>query len=139
MRLLKGSGLCRAALMDEPMKDEPASRSNAWQAFTAIVIALPALYVLSSGPAQCIEQTDAGSFTIGNIIGPTSIPIKQGAWTSNWDSPFREIYEPLWWVRWNTGVGEALDWYWNAFGMHVHYDNERSLIEHRKRMARAEK
>lgn len=108
------------------MHAEPETHRSSWLAYAAVAVALPALYVLSSGPAQCIERTETGSFTIGKLFdndGP-NIPFRQGSFrigcAKHWTPLVGNIYRPLTWVANNAVPGRVLNWYWNLFGERSH-------------------
>jgi hypothetical protein len=51
-------------IKDDHMPAEPEARRASWLIYaTTFGAVLPVSYVLSSGPAQCIERTDAGALS----------------------------------------------------------------------------
>jgi hypothetical protein len=79
----------------------------------------------SSGPAQCIERTETGAFTVRHLIvkDELSIPYRQGSFAYfRWASPIRKIFAPLEWLSSKPAAGKVLNRYWNLFGTHWHHD-----------------
>jgi len=107
------------------MPADSETQRGSWLIYaTAFSIALPVLYVLSSGPAQCIERTEAGSYTLGALFtkDDLSIPYRQGSFVMyRWTPPINMLFLPLECVPRNSGPAKTLNWYWNLFGAHWHY------------------
>jgi len=110
-------------IKDDHMPAEFEIHRGPWLLYaTAFSVVLPALYVLSSGPAQCIHRTETSSFTFGTLFikDDLSIPYRQGGIYSRWASPFRETYSPLDRLSRNSEAGGILNWYWGLFRPALH-------------------
>src|SRR5690242_2631549 len=84
------------------MAAESETRRGMWLIYaTTFAVVFPVLYVLSSGPALCIEQTESGSLKVGSLhvkADPT-IPYRQGSfYHHHWVEPIAKLYLPLNWV-----------------------------------------
>src|SRR5260370_32978999 len=97
------------------MPAEAETRRASWLMYaTSFAVVLPVLYVLSSGPAQCIERNEAGFLTIGQMFvgDDLSIPFRQGGLYSRWTSPLREIFSPLDWLSMKSSSCRILTSAW---------------------------
>jgi hypothetical protein len=120
-------------IKDDHMPAESETCRGSWLVYsTTFAVVLPVLYVLSSGPAQCIERTDAGTFTVGRLfvkgdLNPwvkddLSIPFRQGSFAlCRWAPPIRKIYTPLELLSERSATGKILGWYWNIFRPPSHF------------------
>jgi hypothetical protein len=84
-------------------------RKFIWPWIVALLIGLPVLYVVSSGPMQTVAFRAHVSYL--PVLGSTSMAgvsdIDMGRW---WPS----LYAPLLWVS-EQSWGEPLNWYWGLF------------------------
>jgi len=81
-----------------------------WPWIAALLIGLPTLYVLSSGPMQTLafrSRTVTFSVPADSLIGAAETVFDQGAW-------WPKIYAPLIWVV-DQEWGEPIAWYWRLF------------------------
>jgi hypothetical protein len=89
------------------MSDE---RKSLWPWIAAVLIGLPVLYLLSSGPSRSLLIQKRIVIPVGPRgvtlwIGPTVV-VEDGNW--------KTIYSPLDWAATQT-FGAPLRWYWNLF------------------------
>ena len=116
------------------MPAEPETRNSSWLVYaTTFAVVFPVLYVLSSGPAQCIERSDTGKLTLGHLFvkralrplvnDDLSIPFRQGSFAlCRWAPPIRRIYAPLEWLSGRSASIGILGWYWDVFRPPSHYE-----------------
>jgi hypothetical protein len=113
-------------IKDDHMPAASETRDSSWLVYAAtFAVVLPILYIVSSGPAQCIERTETGGLTVGHLYvkNDLSIPYRQGSFAYyRWAPPIRKIFEPLEWLSGKSTAGQVLNWYWNLFGVHWHDD-----------------
>jgi hypothetical protein len=92
------------------MSDERKMR--VWPWIAALLIGLPVLYVLSSGPTQTVAfRSHVSYLPVLASSGPGSMAavsdIDMGRW---WPG----VYAPLLWVS-EQSWGDPLNWYWALF------------------------
>ena len=113
--------------MDEAMQDDRMTCSNVWKALMGMAVTLPVLYILSSGPAQCIEWKEGEMLSLSgqHFTNELNIPFRQGSFsisvaTSRWPAHFQKFYMPLNKLANNALAGRVLNFYWSLFGDHSH-------------------
>src|SRR5579859_6602485 len=101
------------------------SHRGSWLRYaTAFGVLLPVLYVLSSGPARCINWKKTSSFSFGQLFAKDDlrVPYRQGSFVlRRWATPIRFVFLPLEMVPDDSVAGKTLNWYWDLFGTHWHY------------------
>ena len=108
-------------IKDDHMPAEPETQRGSWGAYAmTIAVGLPALYVLSSGPAQSIVQSKVGASTLRVLSAPEEIQeyisYCQGSHACRWLPPLARVYSPLAQLEKKLPFGNALNWYWDACG-----------------------
>jgi hypothetical protein len=80
-------------------------KPRVWPWIVALLIAMPVLYVLSSGPTRTVAFHESSARTSDTSVSFTFFAADE--WWLN-------LYDPLIWVS-QQSWGEPLNWYWERF------------------------
>ncbi len=83
-------------------------RKPLWPWIVAVLVGLPVLYVLSSGPMQTVAFRRYTAHAVGGSrIGHSLTATKRGDW-------WPKVYAPLLWAA-DQSWGKPVKWYWRKF------------------------
>ena len=83
-------------------------KTSFWPWMVALLIALPFLYVLSSGPARCVLMSQREIISDNGHHIFRSVIVNPGDWNA--------VYAPLDWAA-RQKLGAPLQWYWRFFSI----------------------